>query len=269
MILELELILFLLLAGSAAGLIAGLFGVGGGIVVIPVTLWILDTQSVDSTYIQHLAIGTSFSVMIFTTFFSSWGHFRKKAIRWDILKPMIPGIILGSIGGSLLASFIPSKGLQYVFVVFAYGVSLKTLIGFNPKSSWSLPKPPGIFGVGSLIGSISSLLGIGGGVFNVPFMLSCKVPVKEAIGTSAALSWGIAFTGAISYLFSGLKVDTLPAGSLGFCYLPIALVLVITTSIFAPLGVRLAHRWSSERLQIVFGILLLVVTTQMLLKWLL
>lgn len=267
--LELEIILLLLLAGSAAGLIAGLFGVGGGIVVIPVTLWVLDIQGVSSEYIQHLAIGTSFFVMMFTTFVSSWGHYRKKSIRWDILKPMVPGIILGSVGGSLLASLIPSRGLQYVFIIFAYAISLKTLIGFNPKSSWSLPGAAGIFGIGSFIGSVSSLLGIGGGVFNVPFMLSCKVPVKQAIGTSAALSWGIAITGAISYLVSGLKVDNLPEGSLGFCYLPIALVLVVTTSIFAPLGVRLAHRLSSERLQIVFGILLFAVTTQILFKWVL
>jgi len=267
--LELEIVLLLLLAGSAAGFIAGLFGVGGGIVVIPVTLWVFDMQGISSEYIQHLAIGTSFSVMMFTTFFSSWGHYRKKSIRWDILKPMIPGIILGSIGESLLASHIPSRGLQIVFIVFAYGISLKTLIGFNPRSSWSLPGTVGIFGVGSLIGSVSSLLGIGGGVFNVPFMLSCKVPVKQAIGTSSALSWGIAFTGAISYLFSGLGVDHLPEGSLGFCYLPIALVLVVSTSIFAPLGVRLAHRWSSERLQIIFGILLIAVTTQILFEWVL
>jgi uncharacterized membrane protein YfcA len=267
--LELEIILLLLLAGSAAGLLAGLFGVGGGIVVIPVTLWILDVQDVNPEYIQHLAIGTSFSVMMFTTFVSSWGHYRKKSIRWDILKPMIPGIILGSIGGSMLASHIPSKGLQYVFIVFAYGVSLKIMLGFSAKSSWTLPGAAGIFGVGSLIGSVSSLLGIGGGVFNVPFMLSCKVPVKLAIGTSAALSWGIAFTGALSYLVSGLQVENLPEGSLGFCYLPIALVLVVTTSIFAPLGVRLAHRWSSERLQIIFGILLFAVTTQILIKWVL
>ena len=266
---EPEIVFLLLLAGCAAGLIAGLFGVGGGIVVIPVTLWVLDLQGIPVDYMQHLAIGTSFSVMMFTTFMSSWGHYRKKAIRWDILKPMIPGIIIGSIGGSLLASHIPSKGLQYLFIVFAYGVALKTLIGFKPKSSRSLPGTPGILGVGALIGSVSSLLGIGGGVFNVPFMLSCRVPVKQAIGTSAALSWGIALTGTISYLISGLQVENLPEGTLGFCYLPIALILIVTTSIFAPMGVKLAHRLSSERLQIVFGLLLLAVTTQILFKWVL
>jgi uncharacterized membrane protein YfcA len=267
--LELEIVWVLLLAGCAAGFIAGLFGVGGGIVVIPVTLWVLHMQGVGPDYFQHLAIGTSFSVMLFTTFMSSWGHFRKKAIRWDILKPMVPGIILGSIGGSLLASHVPSRGLQIVFIVFAYGVSLKTIIGFNPRSTWTLPGTAGIFGIGSLIGSLSSLLGIGGGVFNVPFMLSCKVPVKQAIGTSAALSWGIAFTGAVSYLIAGSGVDGLPEGSWGFCYVPIALVLIVTTSVFAPLGVRVAHRWPSERLQLIFGILLVAVSTQILVKWVL
>lgn len=267
--LDIDIVLLLLLAGSAAGLLAGLFGVGGGVIVIPVTLWVLGMQDIDSDYMQHMAIGTSFTVMLFTTFMSSLAQYRKKSIRWDIIKPMVPGIILGSIGGSLIASAIPSRGLQIIFIIFAYSISLKTLIGYNPKSSWSLPKPAGIFGVGSLIGSVSSLLGIGGGVFNVPFMLTCKVPVKQAIGTSAALSWGIAVMGTFTYLISGLRVDDLPSGTLGFCYLPIAVVLIVTSSIFAPLGVKLAHRLSSQRLQIVFGLLLIVVTTQILFKWVL
>lgn len=265
--LDIQLILLLLLAGSIAGFIAGLFGVGGGIVVIPVTLWVLKNQQIESEYIQHIALGTSLTVMVFTTFVSSFGHYRKKAIDVGILKSMAPGIIVGSIIGSMLASSIPSESLQIAFIIFAYLIAIKTLVGFNPNSSWHLPKPAGIFGVGSVIGGLSGMLGIGGGVFNVPFLLACKVPVKKAVGTSAALSWAVAISGAISYLWSGLQVANLPEGTYGFCYLPVAITLIITTSIFAPLGVRLTHKLSPTLMRIIFGLMLLGVSTKILFDW--
>jgi len=270
---ESEMILLLLLAGSLAGFIAGLFGVGGGIIAIPVCLWVLDRQGVEPTYIQHLAVGTSFSVMMFTTFMSSLAQYLRKSIRWDILRAMAPGVVLGSIAGSLVAPFISSPSLQVLFVVMAYAIAIQTLVGFSPSRAWSLPRPAGIFGVGGLIGGISSLMGVGGGVFMVPFMLGCRVPVKEAVGSSAALTWAIAMSGALAYLLSGLRVErlqeSLPDGALGFWYLPVALVMVVSTILFAPLGVRLAHRLPSLWLQRAFGILLLLVITQLLLKWVL
>lgn len=265
--LDVQLILLLLFAGSLAGFIAGLFGVGGGIVVVPVALWVLNIHQIESEYIQHLAVGTSLTVMVFTTFVSSLGHYRKKSIELGVFKNMAPGIIIGSVAGSLLASSIPSKSLQIVFIIFAYSVSVKTLIGYNPNSSWNLPKPAAIFGVGTLFGSISGLLGIGGGVFNVPFLLACKVPIKKAVGTSATLSWSVAIAGAISYIWSGLQVADLPEGTFGFCYLPVAVTLIITTSIFAPLGVRLAHALPEKPMRIIFGFMLLAISTQILFKW--
>jgi uncharacterized membrane protein YfcA len=265
--LDIQLILLLLLAGSIAGFIAGLFGVGGGIVVIPVALWVLKNQHIESEYIQHIAVGTSLTVMVFTTFISSAGHYRKKAIDVRVFKSMAPGIIIGSIIGSMLASKIPSESLQIVFIVFSYLISIKTLAGFNPNSKWHLPKSAGLFGVGSVIGSLSGMLGIGGGVFNVPFLLSCKVPVNKAIGTSAALSWGVAISGALSYLWSGLQVVDLPEGTFGFCYWPVAITLIITTSIFAPIGVRLTHALPPKVMQIIFGLMLLAVSTKILFDW--
>lgn len=265
--LDIQLILLLLISGSIAGFIAGLFGIGGGIIVIPVTLWVLNSQQVNQEHIQHIAIGTSFTVMLFTTFVSSLAQYKQKAILWSVLKPMAPGIILGSFTGSFLASYIPSKNLQVVFIAFCYLIALRTLLGFKAKSSWSLPGKAGLFGVSSSIGTLSSLLGIGGGILNVPFMLASKIPIKQAIGTSAALSWTISLIGVISYLILGLKTPNLPEGTLGFCYLPIAITLAITTSLFAPLGVKLAHKLPSKFLQSLFAILILVVSTQILFKW--
>lgn len=265
--LDIQLLLLLLLAGSLAGFIAGLFGVGGGIIVVPVTLWVLNYQQVESVYIQHIAVGTSLTVMVFSTFVSSLGHYRKKAIQFKVFKSMAPGIVLGSVTGSMLASSIPSRSLQIVFIVFAFAVSIKTLVGYNPNSSWELPKPLGIFGVGSVIGGVSGLLGIGGGVFNVPFLLACKVPIKKAVGTSATLSWSVAISGAISYMYSGAQIENLPDGTFGFCYWPVATTLIVTTSIFAPLGVRLAHALPAKPMRIIFGLMLLAVSVQILFKW--
>lgn len=265
--LDIQLLLLLLLAGSIAGFIAGLFGVGGGIVVVPVTLWVLKTQQIESEYIQHIAVGTSLTVMVFTTFMSSLGHYRKKAINFEVLKGMAPGIVAGSIIGSMLASKIPSESLQIVFIVFAYLVAVKTIFGFNPNSSLSLPKTAGIFSIGTLFGGISGLLGIGGGVFNVPFLLACKVPIKKAVGTSAALSWSVAISGAVSYMWQGVNVSGLPEGTLGFCYLPVAVTLTITTILFAPLGVRLTHKLPPKLMRIIFGIMLLGIATKILFDW--
>ncbi len=265
--LDIQLILLLLLAGSIAGFIAGLFGVGGGIIVVPVTLWVLNVQHVETEYVQHIAVGTSLMVMVFTTSVSSWGHYRKKAIHGQVFRNMAPGIVLGSVIGSMLASYIPSKSLQIVFIVFAYLVSVKTLIGFNPNSSWNLPRPAAIFGIGSLFGGLSGLLGIGGGVFNVPFLLACKVPIKKAVGTSSTLSWAVAISGTITYMYSGLQISDLPQGTFGFCYLPVAVTLIITTTIFAPLGVKLTHALPAKLMQTLFALMLVAFSTQILVKW--
>lgn len=267
--LDFQMIVLLLTAGSIAGFIAGLFGVGGGIIVVPVTVWVLKTQHIESAYIQHMAVSTSLLVMVFTTFMSSYGHYRKGAIDFRVFKSMAPGIILGSAVGALGAGYISSKSLQLAFVVFAYFVAIKTLVGFNPGSKLQLPKPLGIFGVGTLFGALSGLLGIGGGAFNVPFLLACKVPIKKAVGTSSALSWSIALTGTFGYLFSGFQVHDLPSGTIGFCYLPVAITLIVATIVFAPLGVRVAHRISPKILQFIFGLMLLGISTHMLFDWIL
>ncbi len=263
---DINLITLLLFAGAFSGLISGLFGVGGGIVIIPVALWVLDSQGLGGDYIQHIAIGTSFMVMSVTTSASSISQYRKKAILWEVFYPMAPGTIIGSVIGASLATFVPTKTLMIIFIIFLYLISIKTILGYKPKGSRSFPSAMGIFGMGSLIGGFASLLGVGGGILNVPFMLYCKAEVKKAIGTSAALTWAISMTGMLSYIISGMSIETLPEQSLGFCYLPVAIFLIITTIIFAPIGVKLSHKLPAKTLQIMFGILLIFISSQILYK---
>jgi uncharacterized membrane protein YfcA len=269
MAVDLTEIIILLLAGGLAGFIAGLFGVGGGIIIIPVSLWFMGMKDVETDYIQHIAVGTSLSVMVFTTAVSSFGHYKRKSIDWYVFKPLVLGIVSGVLFGSSIAHFIDGKHLQIVFIVFSFIVSIRTLVGFKPKSGETKINKYGVSGGGAIIGFLSGILGIGGGVFNVPFMLYMKVPVKKAVGTSALLSWTTALTGSLTYIFTGSQLNDLPKETVGFLYWPLALTLVIGTVIMTPIGVRLAHKIPENILRISFGILMLAISTQILFKWIL
>ncbi|MDO4642047.1 MAG: sulfite exporter TauE/SafE family protein [Neisseria sp.] len=259
-----EVILLLALAGSFAGFIAGLLGIGGGMIIVPVVLWAMQLQGAgDTNYSQHIAVGTSFAVMVFTSFSSMMSQHKKGAVDWHVFKSMVPGMIAGVAGGSLLAKVLPKEGLQIFFVVFTIVIAVRTLMDAKPKPTRHLPGRGGLFGMGGLFGVLSSWIGIGGGSLSVPFMVFCNVPVHKAVGTSAALGWPIALTGAIAYLINGWDVAGLPPGSLGFVYWPAALVLAMATLIFAPLGVKVSHKLPPEKLKLAFGILLLVIAVRM------
>ena len=265
---SMEVLLPLMAVGAFAGFIAGLLGIGGGMVVVPIVLWLLERQQIGGEHVQHLALGTSFAVMVFTTFSGALAQHRKGAVRWDIVRRMAPAMVAGGLIGSLLAHLLPTKGLQIFFILFAYTVAVQTLLRFKPKPSRHLPGTGGTAGAGGLFGLLSSWVGIGGGSLSVPFMLYCNVTVHQAVGTSSGLAWPMAVSGAIGYLVSGWQVSGLPAGTLGFWYLPAVAVLAACTVLFAPLGVKVAHKLPADALKTAFGLLLLAIATQMLWKWL-
>lgn len=260
-----DIILILLAVGSAAGFIAGLFGVGGGTLIVPVVLWVLDLQGLaQHPYAQHLAVGTSFAVMVFTAFSSMLGQHKKRAVDWKTVFAMMPGMIFGVFTGALSAKYIPAFGLQIFFILFLTAVAFKTLHTGRQTASRPLPKLPGLTAVSTLFGTMSSWVGIGGGSLSVPFLIHCGFPAHKAIGTSSGLAWPIALSGAISYLLNGLNIAGLPEGSLGFLYLPAIAVLSAATIAFAPLGVKTAHKLSSAKLKKSFGIMLLLIAGKML-----
>lgn len=259
-----EIILALLAVGSAAGLIAGLFGLGGGTLIVPLMLWILQLQGLaNHEYAQHMAIGTSFAVMVFTAFSSVIAQHRKQSIDWPTVFRMAPGMILGVFIGSATAKYIPTVPLQIFFIVFIAACAIKTLTGANPKASRQLPRTPALASVGGLFGAASSWVGIGGGALTVPFLVYCNMPHLRAVGTSSGLAWPIAVTGTISYIFTGLNVANLPSGTFGFIYLPAVAILSVATIIFAPIGVRTAHKLPKHIQQRAFGLLLLLIAIRM------
>ncbi|OSI10139.1 sulfite exporter TauE/SafE family protein [Neisseria canis] len=260
-----EIIVMLALVGSFAGFVAGLLGIGGGMIIVPVVLWAMQMQGAgDTAYTQHIAIGTSFAVMVFTSFSSMMSQHKKGGVNWAIFRSMAPGMIAGVVAGSLLAKYLPKEGLQIFFVVFATVLAVRALMNVKPKPSRQLPGRGSLFGMGGVFGVFSSWIGIGGGSLSVPYMVFCNVPMHQAVGTSAALGWPIALTGALTYLAAGWNVAGLPSGAVGFVYWPAAVVLAAATLIFAPIGVKASHKLPAEKLKMAFGVLLLVIAARML-----
>jgi uncharacterized protein len=260
------LILTYLIVGVFVGILAGLFGVGGGLIIVPILDVMLTRQGVSHDFIMHLALGTSLASIVFTSVSSFWAHHKRGAVNWPIVRRIVPGILTGTFLGSCIAAQLSTNFLKVFFVIFLYYVAAQMLSGKKPKPSRQLPGIWGMFGVGNVIGVVSSFVGIGGGSMSVPFMIWCNIAVHHAIGTSAAIGFPIAIAGAVGYLYNGFNVPDLPNGSIGYIYLPALAGIVCASVLTAPLGVHLAHSLPVERLKKFFAVLLIVMGTRMLVK---
>lgn len=250
--------------GAFAGLFAGLLGVGGGGVMVPVLAMLFSAQNVSSEHVMHLALGTSLATIVFTSLSSLRAHHAHGAVAWSIVRAISPGILVGTFLGARWVSHVPTKALAGFFVVFMAYVSIQMIVNAKPKPSRELPGKAGMFGVGAVIGGISSLVAIGGGSLSVPFMTWCNVPMHRAIGTSAAIGFPIALAGTLGYMAGGYGTTGLPGGSVGFIYLPALSVLVVVSALMAPLGAKLAHRLPVAILKRVFAAVLILLSAKML-----
>lgn len=254
-----------LAAGALAGVLAGLFGIGGGLIIVPILVACMTWQKMPQVVIMHLALGTSLGSIVFTSVSSFMAHHQRGAVQWPLVKRITLGILAGTLAGTFIAARIPTGGLKVFFVVFVYYVAVQMLLDFKPKPSRVLPGLAGLTFTGMVIGVVSSLVGIGGGTLSVPFMLWCNIPLHTAIGTSAAIGFPIALAGTVGYIANGLSVPGLPPGCLGYLYLPALTGIVSASILTAPLGVRLAHYLPVAKLKRIFALLLLIVGTKMLL----
>ncbi|AOY60662.1 sulfite exporter TauE/SafE family protein [Desulfococcus multivorans] len=250
--------------GAVAGVLAGLLGIGGGLVIVPMLVFCFTWQKMPSDLIMHLALGTSMASIVFTAVSSFWAHHKRGAVHWVVVRRIVLGILVGTFLGTCIAARLSTGFLKGFFVVFLYYVAIQMLTGRKPKGSRQLPGSLGMFGVGSVIGAVSSLVGIGGGTLSVPFMIWCNMTVHHAIGTSAAIGFPIAVAGTAGYIYNGWGASGLPSYALGYVYLPALVGLVCASVITAPLGVRLAHSLPVARLKRIFAVLLLLVATRML-----
>lgn len=252
--------------GAIAGVLAGLLGVGGGLIIVPMLMFCFTRLGLPSDSMMHLALGTSLASIAFTSVSSCMAHHKRGAVVWVAVRRIVPGILLGTFFGSFIAAQLSPAWLKGFFSVFIGYVAVQMLLDKKPAPSRELPGMLGMSSVGSVIGLVSSLVGIGGGTLSVPFLLWCNLTGHRAIGTSAAIGFPIAITGSLGYLVYGWQADSLPPGAVGYVYLP-ALVCIVSASVLtAPLGVRLAHRLPVSRLKRIFAVLLIVVGTRMVLS---
>lgn len=253
-----------LLTGAMAGFFAGLLGVGGGVIVVPMLTTIFTWQSFPAGEVVHLALGTSISTILFTSIASLRAHHAHGAVLWPTVGRLTPGILLGTLLGSLLAARISSQALSLFFVAILLLVAGQMVSNVRPKPSRNLPGRFGLALVGSLIGLVSSLAAMGGGAMTVPYLIWRNVKAQQAIGTSAAVGLPMALGGAVGYLWNGWQHPGLPPGSLGFVYLPALAVILLASIGAAPIGARLAHRLPVKLLKRVFAALLLILAGRML-----
>ena len=257
-------ILILLSMGGLAGMMAGLLGIGGGIIIVPVLALVFGHQGVDQGVIMHVAIGTSLATIVITSLSSIRAHQRRGAIDWQVFRTITPGIVVGGMLGALIAKQLSGDTLRIIFGVFMLLVALQMAIGNTAAPQRGLPRPPGMLGVGLGIGTVASLMGVGGGSMSVPFLTWCNVGVRIAVATSAAIGLPIAASGALSYIVSGWQQANLPPWSAGYVNFPAFVGIVVASTAFAPLGAGLAHRLPPKILRRLFAGFLLVLGARML-----
>jgi uncharacterized membrane protein YfcA len=251
--------------GAFIGVLAGLLGLGGGVVIVPALLYTLPYFGVTGQA-YHMAIGTSMASIIFTSFSSVMAHNRRGSVHWDVVTWFTPGIVAGTLAGGSIAVLLPARALVVIFALFLLYVGVQMLRNTSPKPSRRLPAKPCLAGVGGGIGLFSTFVGIGGGTLTIPFLTMCNIPLREAIGTSSGVGMSIALFGSLSYILNGWGEPGLPAWSFGFIYLPALLGLAMGSMTTAPLGARLAYKVSVPTLKRFFAIFIFFVALNLVWK---
>ena len=250
--------------GVAVGFFAGLLGIGGGIVMVPMLVLAFSAQRFASAHVLHAALATSMASIAFTSLSSMRAHHALGAVDWRIALAISPGILAGGFCAALLAGLIPTRPLAVAFTTLMLLAATQFILDLRPKRTRALPGAAGLLAAGALIGAVSSLLAAGGAFLSIPFLTWCNVPLRRAIGTAAAIGFPIALAGAAGYVVQGWRATDLPAGSLGFIYLPALAFVVATSMLVAPFGARLAHRLPVKRLRVVFAVVLYALAVRLL-----
>ena len=253
-----------LLMGLFVGFFAGLLGIGGGLILVTLMVYLFTVQGFPEERILHIALGTSITSIVFTSISSLLAHHKHGAVRWDIVRVAVFGLIVGTLLGTLVADQLKTKYLAIFFVIFVYYSAIQMFVNAKPKPSRQLPGRLGLNLASVLIGVLSALVGVGGGIMTIPLMSMCNVPMRNAIGTSAALGLPIAIAGTIGFIATGLGKDHLPPFSVGYVYLPALIGIVIGTLVTVPWGAKMAHTLPVPRLKKIFAVILFILATRML-----
>jgi uncharacterized protein len=263
-VIDMQWLLAYLALGAGVGVFAGLLGVGGGGIMVPVLTTLFAMQGFPREHIVHLALATSMAAIIATSTSSLRAHHAHGAVIWPVVWSISPGIIIGTFAAAFVAALIPAQPLAIFFVCFMAYVSLQMLLNIKPNPSRQLPKAWILSLAGLVIGAISALVAIGGGSLSVPFMTWCNVKVQNAIGTSAAIGLPIALAGTLGYLLSGWNLTDMPIYSVGYIYLPAVALIAVVSVVTVPIGAGLAHRLPVTTLKKLFAVMLMLLSAKML-----
>jgi uncharacterized membrane protein YfcA len=263
---DVSLIVAFVALGCVIGFLAGLLGIGGTMVMVPILTVIFTHEHFSREHMVHLAVATSMATIVFTSISNMLAHHRHRAVLWPVVRRLVPGIVLGSLIGPLIVSGMSGLLLASIFAVFAGFSAAQMIWGRVPKATRELPGTLGLIGAGTGIGILAGMIGAGGAFITVPFLERCNVRIHNAVATSAALGLPIAASGTIGFVLTGLRQTGLPAYSLGYVYLPALLCIASVSMLFAPVGARMAHRWPVRTLKRVFGGMMFAVSAFMIWK---
>ena len=265
--LEPLLIVELATLGLATGFLAGLLGIGGGMLIGPFMTLILSALGVASDLAVKMAIATSMATIMFTSISSVRAHHKRGAVRWDIVKGLAPGIVIGgAVASAGVFALLKGSYLAIFFAVFVGFSATQMFLDKKPKPSRQMPGTAGQIAAGSVIGFVSGLVGAGGGFISVPFMVAHNISIINAVATSAALGFPIALANTVGYVVSGASLPGLPPHSLGYVWLPALAVIASCSVLTAPLGAKVAHRLPVAKLKKVFALILYGLAAYMLWK---
>jgi uncharacterized membrane protein YfcA len=252
--------------GALAGFIAGLLGIGGGAVIVPLLVFAFTAQGVAEAHLLHLALATTMATIVFTSISSARAHHSHGSVDWALARIMVPGMLAGAFVAALIAGMVPTRPLAMVFTGLIFAAATQVILDLRPKTTRAVPGRAGVFLAASLIGAVSSILAVGGAFLTIPFLAWCNVPLRRAIGTAAANGFPIAVAGTAAYVLQGWHVADLPPATLGYVYLP-ALGLIAASSMFtAPAGAKLAHRLPVRKLRIVLALILYALAIRLLVR---
>jgi len=250
--------------GAVVGFFAGLLGIGGGAIMVPLLVMLFEAQGLPHSQIMHLAVASGTATILFTSLSSMRAHAVRGSVRWNLALALTPGILVGGLLGSSLTVWISTQVFAAVFTLVVFFAATNILVDRKPKPSRQLPGALGSILVGLGISFVSSLAALGGAFLTVPFALYCNVPMLQAIGTSAIIGFPIAVAGSIGFIVAGWGHSGLPPHSIGYVYLPAVLGIALASVLMAPVGAAAAHRLPTRRLKQIFALLLYLLATKML-----
>ncbi len=260
----LMLLLSCLMIGFFANFLSGLFGIGGGIIIIPALSTLFGLYDLSSDLAMHLALGSSIAAVPFNALIAGLSHRKHQTIHWDLVKAVAPGMLVGALIGPFISTALSGTALRFIFGIFLALLAVKYIL--TSSSEKAEPKPNSrllLWVFSPIVGILASMLGLGGGVFVMPLLTRLGVSMRQALAVSAFCLVPTSFVGAMGYIRQGWGAPDLPAFSTGFVYWPVVAALVSTALIVAPLGVKWAHRLPQEHLKRWFGVLLFFVAANM------